>query len=259
MRFAQISDLHLCRHPELVEALRDDTPGIVTALARDIGTIAGILDAVVVVGDLTDDAHEDSFAQFEAMFSGLDVPVMTIPGNHDGPAAYHDRKTRSAFLREADIAGRIVRAGGVRFLGIDTCVEACTTGALDPYALDLVEGALTAEDPSALVIVMHHPPFPLGQKVFDDISVLEGGARFAALIEAAPRKPAILCGHVHRPYVAAFRGAPCFVAGTPVAPFASALPFGDLDIAPSDEPYAYLVHQVGADGTHVATTRRVAP
>ncbi|MBS0125384.1 metallophosphoesterase family protein [Thetidibacter halocola] len=259
MRFAQISDLHLCRHPDRVAALRDDTPDIVAAIARDLQAVAGILDCVIVAGDLTEDAEDASFAQFEAMFATLPVPVFTIPGNHDGPAAYHDRKARSEFLRGADISGRVVPVAGARLLGIDTCLEGMTTGALDDRALDLIAQALAADEAGPLVIVMHHPPFPTGQRVFDEISVLDGGARFADLLRGATKPPAILCGHVHRPYTARFHGALCCAAGTPVAPFASALPFGDMAIAPSDEPYAYLVHQVDADGTHVVTTRRVAP
>ncbi|SMX44021.1 metallophosphoesterase family protein [Maliponia aquimaris] len=259
MRFAQVSDLHLCRHPDRIEALRDDTPAIVAALARDLRRIAGILDCVIVAGDLTDDAHDESFAQFEEMFAGIGVPVFTIPGNHDGPAAYHDRKTRSAFLRGADIAGRIVQVGGVRLLGIDTCLEGMTTGAVSEQALDTVAGALDAPQDGPLVIVMHHPPFVPGQRVYDEISVIEGAARFAALLEGAAHKPTILCGHIHRPYTALVHGTLCLAAGTPVAPFAAPLPFGDGDIAPSDEAYAYLVHQVGADGAHVLTTRSVPP
>lgn len=257
MRFAQISDLHLCRHPEQIAALRDETPAIVAAIAADLKAIAASIDCVVVAGDLTDDAHDDSFAAFETMFADLGVPVYAIPGNHDGPAAYHARKARSAFLRGADIAGRMVTVAGVRLLGLDTCLEGRTTGGLDAGALDLVAGAL-ADATGPLVIAMHHPPFPTGQRVFDAISVIEGGAQFAGLLERAARKPVILCGHVHRPYTAILHGAPCFAAGTPVAPFAAAYPFGEDDIAPSDEPYAYLVHQVDPDGGHVVTTRRVA-
>jgi len=132
MRFAHISDLHLCRDPAQVAAVRDDTFEMVQAIAQDVHDIQEILDCVIVSGDLTDDAEEDSFAQFEAMFSGLDVPIFIIPGNHDGPAAYHGHKSRSGFFERADITGRVVKVGGVRVLGLDTCVEAHTTGALGP-------------------------------------------------------------------------------------------------------------------------------
>ncbi len=258
MRFAHISDLHLCRDPAQVAAVRDDTFEMVQAIAKDVHDIQEILDCVIVSGDLTDDAEEDSFAQFEAMFSGLDVPIFIIPGNHDGPAAYHGHKSRSGFFERADITGRVVKVGGVRVLGLDTCVEAHTTGALGPEAIAFVRRELATPDEAPLVIVMHHPPFPTGQRVFDEISKMDGSAAFARLLRDAKVRPIILCGHVHRAYSAAFVGAACFIGGTPSAPFASALPFGDLDIRPSDEPYAYWIHQIDAAGDHVATTRPVA-
>lgn len=257
MRFAHISDLHLCREPQGMHGLREDTPAIVEAVARDLTEISDSLDCVIVSGDLTEDAAEDSFAQFERLFAAIGVPVYTIPGNHDGPAAYHAQKARSEFLARADLTGQLRRIGGVRLFGLDTNLEGQATGAHDGADLRALSEALQAPEDSRLVIVMHHPPFRTGQADFDQITETTGAEDFAGAVRAAPRKPILLCGHVHRPYFAEFEGAMCFVGGTPTAPFVAARPFGDTPIRPSPEPYAYFVHQIDETGAHVATPRSV--
>ena len=259
MRFAHISDLHLCREPGKSAVVRDDVHALVQALARDIGRIGDILDFVVLSGDLTDDAHPDSFRQVERIFSALDLPVYLVPGNHDGPRAFHDYKRESRYFSDCDISGRRIDLGQIRLLGIDTCLENEITGAVADGALDALERELGSSAGSQLVIVMHHPPFPPGLGEFNEISRLQNGDRFAALLRGSDAAPIVLCGHVHRPYFSSWHGANCFVAGSPAAQFAGDPPFGDAPFRPSGEQYSYYVHSLDGPGQHVVTPRWVAP
>ena len=259
MRFAHISDLHLCQEPDKSMVVRDDVHSFVEALAHDIGGIGDILDFVVLSGDLTDDAHPESFRQVVRIFSALNLPVYLVPGNHDGPRAFLDYKRESGFLSDCDISGRVIDLGGIRLLGINTCLENEITGAVAPRALEALERELDSTAGSQLVIVMHHPPFLPGLREFDEISRLENGDRFAALLRGSNAAPIVLCGHVHRPYFSSWHGANCFVAGSPAAQFAGDLPFGDPPIRPSDEQYSYYIHSVDGPDQHVMTPRRVEP
>lgn len=227
------------------------------AIARDLARISGILDFIVLSGDVTDDAHPESFRAFEELFAPIAAPIFTIPGNHDGPAAYF-REAGSGFLAERDITGRVVDLGGLRLLGLNTSVEEETTGALTARELDLAARELASDGHGQLVIVMHHPPFAPGLREFDDIARLDGAEEFAHLVRGARRAPIVLCGHVHRVYQATWNGAACFIAGSPALPFTSELPYGDRPIHPSDEQCAYFVHAIDGAGTHVVTPQPIS-
>ncbi len=255
MRFAHLSDLHLCPDPRANPAVDDHALEMAARTCADLLRLRGSLDFVVVSGDLTDDAAPESFQRFERLFAPLDLPLFVVPGNHDGPTAFQRHKAVSDLLGASDISGRLVDLGALRVLGIDTCVEAQVTGAICPDSLGLLARALDDRQGPPLLIVMHHPPFAPGLREFDAISVLANRERFDALLAAAPRRPTILCGHVHRPYAACWRGTNCFIAGSPARRFAADPPFGDAPIHPSAEPFSYFIHDLDAAGMHVMTSR----
>jgi len=255
MRFAHISDLHLCVDPAANPAVNDDANIMAERLVQDIGRIREGLDFVIMTGDLTDDAAPASFALFENLFRHVGLPLMLVPGNHDGPAGFLEYGRHSGQFAQWDISGRVVELGKLRLLGINTCVEGDTTGAIPASSLDLLQRELDAETSAQLLIVMHHPPFMPGLREFDEISVLAGSDRFADILRTARTPPVILCGHVHRPYVASLNGAQCFVGGSPARQFAASPPFGTAAIRPSNEQFSYFVHWTEGASHHVMTPR----
>lgn len=252
MRFAHISDLHLQQGPDADKTAGTRFQRIAEAIAADLERIAGILDFIVHTGDMTDDAHPDSFAEFERIFSNLEPRLFTIPGNHDGPGAYFEQ-ARHGFLARTNLAGRIIDLGGLRLLGLNTNIEGRTEGALDEEGLELARIELAREQATPLVIAMHHPPFQLGLDEFDEIARLEGSAKLARMVQAASQPPLILSGHVHRMYHAHWHNASCHVAGSPPLPFTSQHPFGSTPIHPSENEFRYLVHELHETGSHVVT------
>ena len=104
---------------------------------------------------------------------------------------------------------------------------------------------------------MHHPPLVLGLERFDSFCRLDGRRKFLGIAAAAEQRVTVVSGHVHRPYFAQDRNIVCFVAGSMVAPYDSALPFGDLPIRPTTLQDFYYVHDIGPEGHHVVTPQRV--
>jgi 3',5'-cyclic AMP phosphodiesterase CpdA len=257
VHFAHVSDLHLFGGPDAEPSAREKAHAIAAAIARDLARISEILDFIVVSGDLTEDGHAKSFAQFWDLFAPIDRPIYTIPGNHDGPSAYY-MEASAGRLSRSDISARIVDLGAARLLGIDTCVEGETSGALNEGDLEVVAKALDSAGASQLIIVMHHPPFAPGLREFDEIARLEGADGLARLLVRSGAAPIVLCGHVHRAYQARWHGASCFVAGSPALPFTSARPFGNTPIHPADEPPFYFVHSIDAVRGHIVTPQFVA-
>ena len=257
MRFAHVSDLHLAMPASTAPEDVTHPQAVAEAIARDVAGIAEALDLIVVSGDLTDRAEPAAFAAFEKMFVNIGLPVVVVPGNHDGPVGMRKYCASSEVLSGWDITNRVVEVGGGRFLGLDTCVESVTEGALDDEGLALLGKEVTRETESRLIVVMHHPPLVLGLARFDGFCRLEGRGRFLGILEDAREPVIVLSGHVHRPYTAQEGNIACFVAGSMVAPYDSELPFGDLPIRPTTLQDFYYVHDIGPDGRHVVTPQRV--
>jgi len=257
MRFAHVSDLHLGM---LGGATPNDGPTpqeVAEAIAGDLTSISAALDLVVVSGDLTDQAEAEAFATFERMFGDIGLPILIVPGNHDGPAGMHSYCASSEVFASWDITNRVAEVAGVRFLGLDTCIEAVTEGALDDEGLALVANEIAQGAGSPVVIVMHHPPLVLGLERFDGFCRLEGRERLMDILGAAQDRVIVLSGHVHRPYTAVEGNISCHVAGCMTAPYDSVLPFGDQPIRPTTLQDFYFVHDLEPGGRHVATVQRV--
>ena len=252
MRLAHVSDLHLG-----LEGAAGDPRDVAKAVVEDLTGISEALDLVVVSGDLTENADPGAFDDFVQMFAAIGVPVAIVPGNHDGPAGMHAFGRTSKIFAEWHITNRVIEVCGVRLLGLDTCIEATTEGALDEDGLVLLEQEVARKSNGRLVVVMHHPPLVLGLKQFDGFCRLEGRDRFLEIMSAAHEQVIVLSGHVHRPFVASAGRVSCFVAGSMVAPYDSALPFGDLPIRPAALQDFYYVHDIAPGGHHVVTPQRI--
>lgn len=252
MRLAHVSDLHLG-----LEGAAGDPKDVAMAIVADLTGVSEVLDLVVVSGDLTEKADPRAFGEFVQMFDAIGVPVAIVPGNHDGPTGMHAFGRTSRIFAEWHITNRVVEVAGVRLLGLDTCIEATTEGALDEEGLVLLEQEVARKSGGRLVVVMHHPPLVLGLKRFDGFCQLEGRERFMEVMGTAHEQVIVLSGHVHRPYVASEGQVSCYVAGSMVAPYDSALPFGDLPIRPAALQDFYYIHDIAPGGHHVVTPQRV--
>lgn len=252
MRLAHVSDLHLG-----LDGAVGDPKDVAKAVVEDLTAVSEALDLVVVSGDLTEQADPRQFDDFVQMFGTIGVPVAIVPGNHDGPAGMHAFGRTSKTFGEWHITNRVIEVAGVRLLGLDTCIEATTEGALDEEGLVLLEQEVARQNGGRLVVVMHHPPLMLGLNQFDGFCRLEGRERFLEIVGAAQEQVIVLSGHVHRPYVASEGRMTCYVAGSMVAPYDSALPFGNEPIRPAALQDFYYFHDIAPGGRHVVTPQRV--
>lgn len=252
MKLAHLSDVHLG-----MDGAAGDPTRVAEAIVADLVAISDGIDLVVVSGDLTERAEPETFSEFERMFGKIGVPVVVVPGNHDGPAGMHAYSRTSAVFAGWNITNRVVEIAGTRVLGLDTCIEAETVGALDQNGLALLEREVSRESENRLVVVMHHPPLVLGLKQFDVFCQLEGLERFRGIIGAARQEVIVLSGHVHRPYSAREGRMACFVAGSMAAPYDSALPFGEFPIRPITIQDFYHIHHIEPGGRHIVTVQRV--
>ena len=257
MKLAHISDLHLLPDASNSAQQKPSSMDVASAIANDLAAIAKGLDLVVVSGDIAEHADAESFANFEQLFAGIGLPVVIVPGNHDGPAGILDYVASSLLFADWHLTNRLIEIGGIRFLGLNTSVEALTQGALDDEALSLVEEQIRSTTTKRLVLVMHHPPLVLGLQQFDGFCEIKRGDELLNIIAASAKEVIVLSGHVHRPYSVRQGNLSCFVAGSMIAPYDSLHPFGTDQLRPAALQDFYYIHDIDPGGRHVVTPQRV--
>jgi Icc protein len=205
---AQLSDPH-------VEVGRRDTASAeaLAAAVRAVTRLDPAPDAVLVSGDITNDAGGPSYARAVELLAPLVMPVHVLPGNHDDRAAL-----REWFPGAEAVAGSgdgpyryAVRCGGLRVVGCDTTVPALPSGRFDPDAIAWLTACLADERDVPTIVAMHHPPIPIGIASLDALGLpVDDRRALAGVLASSPQVRRVVCGHVHRAAVAELGGVGIF-------------------------------------------------
>ncbi len=201
-------------------------------------------DAVLISGDLADNASADEYAVVRECVAQLDAPVYVLPGNHD------DRDTlRSCFELPGPIGTPIQYAadlGPLRLLALDSSRPGEDRGELDRERLDWLDAELTGAPNRPTVVAMHHPPLLTGSTPWDEIGI--PSSERAALAEIVARHPQVLrivAGHLHQA-IAAELGHRAVLA-VPSTYAQAQLNLSSDEIEFSDDPPALAVHVLTDD------------
>lgn len=194
MIVAQLSDIHANGSGERLDRL-DKVLGWLHPMRPD---------AVIVSGDLAEDAYDRSYRAVKERFDSLGCPYFVVPGNVDDHSdmrqAFGERFGWTSD-RPLNVAGEV---DGLRLIGLDVTVEGAHHGDAGPR-LDWLAAELVASDLPALIF-QHQHPFLTGIDG-KDRNICFNGEELAAVIEAAgDRVLALTCGHVHRPMFTRFAG-----------------------------------------------------
>jgi len=191
-RILHISDLHFGR---------GDKPESIEALARLIADVDPIL--VIASGDLTHRGTRQQHDRAAEFLRALELPLLTIPGNHDIPYTFPQRFTSPwvEFERQWETTEPIVRLDGVVAVGLNS---------VRPWRhqsgrilLRQVERARDAfrdtPDGTFRVVALHHhllgAPWRSRKK-----PVAQRNVVLAGLVDAGA--DLILAGHIHQSTVA---------------------------------------------------------
>ncbi|MGM0536935.1 MAG: phosphodiesterase [Pseudomonadota bacterium] len=185
MRLVQITDFHLKADP--AASARSGLPlpqleAVVDAVNRERPA------RVLVTGDISQDESAASYRLAEEVLARLDAPWFWLPGNHDRPALMAERR---ALYHELDM-------GRWRVLLLDTHVSGQPHGALGESGLDALAERLSADDRPTL-LVMHHPPLPVGSAWLDAIGLVDGEA-FWRVVAPHRHVRGVFFGHVHQAF-----------------------------------------------------------
>jgi Icc protein len=227
----QLSDPHLLADPQGryrgVAPLAQLRHGLATALQRL--EEAGLRpDLLLLSGDLCQDESWGGYARLRELLAELapTLPTALLPGNHD-----HPLRMTAALGRRCRIAPGVLALGAWRILLLDSHRPATTAGWLGDAQLAWLRRRL-AERRGPLLVVVHHPPVPIGDPEMDAIGLRDGGD-LLTLLGACPEVRGLMFGHVHQHWQGGLPGR----AGIPLLGCPSTLcGFGPVQACPLGRP-----------------------
>lgn len=197
MRFVQLSDPHIVA-PEKQPVLGIDTIARLRDAVSAVNRLRPAPDFVVLTGDLTNDEEEASYRQVRDILTDLEAPCHLALGNHDAR-----RPFRRIMLDEPEPKpDRVYYAfthDAYRIVVLDTLDEGQVPGLIDDEQLAWLDGTLTAHGETPTVILLHHPPLPVGAPWMDELMLREAD-RVLKIIDTHPWVRWVLCGHVHHTF-----------------------------------------------------------
>lgn len=197
MLIAQISDLHVMPRGELAYG-RVDTATMLRDAVAHLNGLDPQPDVILITGDLADKGQPAAYAHMREILAALNTPFYVIPGNHDKIDAFREAFADQPYLPlSGDRIQYVVDTLPLRLVAIDSVVPGRTRGALSEERLAWLDETLAARPEAPTLVMMHHAPFVMGLRHFDDVSMdnAEGLERVIARHAQVQR---VLCGHVHR-------------------------------------------------------------
>jgi 3',5'-cyclic AMP phosphodiesterase CpdA len=199
---AQLSDPHIG-----AEWADGDPVAGFAAAVETVRAMALQPNAVLVSGDLADNAIDSEYEQVRDILARLQVPSYVLPGNHD------DRRALHRYFGVPGGAGEPVQysvdLGPLRLVVLDTTRPGEDPGELDAARLDWLDAELAAAPRVATVIAMHHSPLVTGVPAWDEFGLPAADRRgLCEVIQRHPQVRRLVGGHLHRTITSEFAGRP---------------------------------------------------
>lgn len=185
MRFIQLTDCHIYADSGARFSgmdTRASCTAVIDAAAQ--ASAAGLL----LTGDLSMDGQAAAYVWLDQALSALPALRLVIAGNHDAPDQWCGSLAQAP--GHASVPGWQIH-------GLDTRVAGAPHGTLQTAQLAALDAALAAAPGVAHLLLMHHPPLPVGSPWIDAMGVTNAAALWSLLAER-PGVRAIVCGHVHQ-------------------------------------------------------------
>lgn len=216
MLFAQISDFHLTV-PGEHEFDGIDPADYLRASVDALNRLEPQPEFVLITGDIAENGSEKEYRTASSVLDKLRTPFYVVPGNHDTRLQlYRAFAGRACPLREASDSEGIesnppkaleysFTHAGYRFIALDTLREGSASGELSSSSLAWLESELQTAGRSPRILFLHHPPLVTGLSLMDE-SRLTNATELLSILNRYPAETHLLCGHVHRPVSAIWKG-----------------------------------------------------
>jgi len=245
----QLSDPHIG-----ATWVEDDPVAALEAAVDTARRVCPSPEAVLVSGDLGDNAADAEYQQVRELVGRLGAPIYPLPGNHD---------RREPLRRAFDLAGSgaepvqyAAELGPLRLVVLDSTRPGDDAGELDAERLRWLDAELSAHPDTPTLIAMHHPPLLTGIPAWDEIGLPDADRRALGDIVARHRQVRrLVAGHLHRTIVTSFAGTALVVV--PSTYVQGKLDFEAQELQLAAEPPGFAIHAM-TDGQLVSHIQPVA-
>lgn len=236
---AQISDTHV---------RADDGGAAAEAMKRALAQAAGYgVDAILMTGDLVNDAREDEYAVLAEALADPPAPVFLLPGNHDDRARLRAAFPTHAYLPKQDALSYTIEHFPLRIVMLDQTVPGEVYGDITLAQAAWLHDTLAAAPERPTLVALHHPPFATHDLLFDTIGLRHGEA-FNVVIARHRQVSRVICGHHHRFAIGQSGHAPVIVAPSTSWTYGLAMQEGH-EIAPrTAEQPGWVLHAWTREG-----------
>ena len=207
-KIIQISDTHLLRKGTFASKNLQPAKSLKKLVSRilQIQLEVGLIDAIIVSGDISDDGSIGSYQLFNSILSPLKVPLFLIPGNHDIRTSFRSIFSPAGYLPASGKLNWYQKVGKLHLIGLDTLIEGEKKGELDGETLNFLQSTLDELGNVPVILMLHHPPFETGVKLMDSIGLCTGRDQFSKVIGAYSGELIVVCGHIHMNMVTQLNG-----------------------------------------------------
>jgi Icc protein len=241
----QLSDPHI----GATWGVGDPVAGL-RAAVESVRRLPDAPDAVLMTGDLADNAADDEYRTVRELLAQLGAPVHVLPGNHDD---------RDVLRRNFDLPGAAgapvqyaVDLGPLRLVVVDSTRPGEVPGELDGDRLSWLDAELARGPDRVTMLALHHPPVATGIEAWDELG-LPADARnaLAEVLQRHPQVRRIVAGHLHRTMAAELAGRA--VLTVPSTYVQTRLSFASDAVYVAAEPPGFAVHALldGEVASHV--------
>jgi 3',5'-cyclic AMP phosphodiesterase CpdA len=246
----------------LLAHVSDPHIGAVWAAGDPLATFAAVVDAVraveprpdavLVSGDLADNAADAEYEIVRELLGRLGAPVVVLVGNHDN---------RDALRRHFGLPGApgtpvqyVVDLGPLRIVVLDSQRPGEERGELDADRLSWLDAELAGAPHRLTLVALHHPPVSTGNAGWDEQCLPVADRRaLGDVLQRHPQVRRVVAGHLHRTMTAELAGRAVLVV--PSTYVQARLSFSSDEIEVAAEPPAFGVHALldGELASHVKT------
>jgi 3',5'-cyclic-AMP phosphodiesterase len=245
----QLSDPHI----GATWGVGDPVAGLSAAI-ESVRRLPDAPDAVLLSGDLADNANDREYEIVRALLARLGAPLYVLPGNHD------DRDT---LRRNFDLPGAVgtpvqyaVDLGPARLVVLDSTRPGEVPGELDAERLSWLDAELAREPEQVTVLALHHPPVSTGIEAWDELGLpVADRDSLAGVLQRHAQVRRVLAGHIHRTMTGELAGCP--VLTVPSTYVQARLSFNSIHVHFAPEPAAFGVHAL-RDGQFASHIQPVA-
>jgi 3',5'-cyclic AMP phosphodiesterase CpdA len=164
------------------------------------------VDLALLTGDITHHGRADEARHAASILAKLDMPLRIVPGNHDDRSALAEAFGPTICPRQSSGSiDYVIDEFSLRIIALDSLHTGYPGGRLSAAQLDWLRSALAAGGAKPTLIMAHHPPLNLGVPETDQDG-FEGAKTLGDILAGYRNIERFLCGHIHLPTTARWRG-----------------------------------------------------